>query len=87
MYFILFVELLTYHAAKQQNLVSCQVRSPRTVVRFMHGLETGVGTVTETNSSLKKVGKHVCGGSDDDLESLPRFGHETNYKAYAGCYA
>jgi hypothetical protein len=87
MYFILFIELLTYHAAKQQNLVSCQVRSPRAVVRFMRGLETGVGAVTETYSSLEKVGQHDCGGPGDDMESLPRLGRNTSYKVYTGCYA
>jgi hypothetical protein len=40
--FILLAKLLTYQAAEQQNLVSCQVRSPRAIIRLMHGLEMGV---------------------------------------------
>jgi len=43
----------------------------------MPGLETGVGAVTETYSSLEKVGQHDCGGPGDDLESSPRLGRDT----------
>jgi hypothetical protein len=60
--FMLLVELLTNHAAEQQDLVSRQVDSPRAAVWFMRGLEMGVEATSQTISSSKKLREHGCGG-------------------------